>query len=758
MRSKKKTCFRLPGLCILTASGLWLSGCASLQDSKSRQSVDDGLFVPERIQEAAQSDFAAALAHFSMGLRYEFSQEPELALRQFRLAIEKDPDNETLYLLASQRLVQAEHWAEAFELMEVLLARKPDSAQGLLWISRMHLMRQELPEARGYLLRLTAVAPELEVAHLEAARLLLLDGREAEAIGVTRRGIPLADENQRLTQLHAELLLRAARNAPEAQVADELFAEARRTLADGRRAYPEHQPFYALAMDLAVEEDDVAALMMLYGEQDRMAEHSMESRNELLVHFVRSMRGAGRAEQRLRGHLAENPDSHIAHFLQGLIHELNGRLEEAVVSYERALLADEDDIHALRKIAVILYSTGSPQRAVDLLAEGLGRHPDQPELLRLAGGFHMGMENYAAAAASFTRLDQLRRGGLTLNEPLQFRTLYAMSLLATDRVREALPALVYLTRENPDVLEDVWRHQIRLAFLAEDDQELRNQRELTLLEALELLADRLPEQPFILRLAGRTHSFRQEYDRALEYLRLTQRVAQGLEDPEQWLNADFYFDMAAALERTGEEAEAEVLFERVIGMDPQHAHALNYLAYMWAEQDRNLDQALTYVQRALRMDPENGAYIDTRGWIYYRQGRFEEAYRDLVRASELEPDESVIAEHVGDVLVKLGRPVEAVAYYRIALDLGADEREAQVRASLQTAKEALSEMMAERRAAARAEAEAQEQIAQRQGLLQVDPGAEGPEADPEEADEQEAPDEDIPALPGTEDDGDDEGE
>lgn len=111
----------------------------------------------------------------------------------------------------------------------------------------------------------------------------------------------------------------------------------------------------------------------------------------------------------------------------------------------------------------------------------------------------------------------------------------------------------------------------------------------------------------------------------------------------------------------------------------------------------NLGTALRHVERALELDPQNGAYIDTRGWIFYQMGRYEEAYRDLKRASELEPDESVIAEHMGDVLMKLDRPVEALGYYRIALALGAGEREEKVLAALARAEDGVAGVLRARR-------------------------------------------------------------
>jgi len=96
------------------------------------------------------------------------------------------------------------------------------------------------------------------------------------------------------------------------------------------------------------------------------------------------------------------------------------------------------------------------------------------------------------------------------------------------------------------------------------------------------------------------------------------------------------------------------------------------------------------VERAMQLDPDNGSYIDTLGWIYYQQGNFDDAYDELLRSSELLPNESVVLEHLGDVLMKLNRPVEARGYYQIALALDAGERVEIVQKSLLAAEQAVA--------------------------------------------------------------------
>ncbi|HUA59649.1 MAG TPA: tetratricopeptide repeat protein, partial [Verrucomicrobiae bacterium] len=116
----------------------------------------------------------------------------------------------------------------------------------------------------------------------------------------------------------------------------------------------------------------------------------------------------------------------------------------------------------------------------------------------------------------------------------------------------------------------------------------------------------------------------------------------------------------------------------VIELQPDNAQALNYLGYMLADRNVKLDEASQLVQKALKMEPENGAFLDSMGWIYYRQGKYSEAQGLLERALAQTPDPT-IHDHLGDVLAKMGRTKEAASEWQASLKLarqpGADSDE-----------------------------------------------------------------------------------
>ena len=143
------------------------------------------------------------------------------------------------------------------------------------------------------------------------------------------------------------------------------------------------------------------------------------------------------------------------------------------------------------------------------------------------------------------------------------------------------------------------------------------------------------------------------------------------------LNSDFYFDYGAAAEQAGQYVKATELFRKSIELDPANAaRSYNYLGYMWVERSENLEEAGQFIRRALEMEPNNGAYIDSLGWLYFKQGKFEEALVELLRAAELIPEpDSVVFEHIGDTCDKLGRNAEAVLYWQKAFQINPEDKD-----------------------------------------------------------------------------------
>jgi tetratricopeptide (TPR) repeat protein len=130
---------------------------------------------------------------------------------------------------------------------------------------------------------------------------------------------------------------------------------------------------------------------------------------------------------------------------------------------------------------------------------------------------------------------------------------------------------------------------------------------------------------------------------------------------------DITFELAAVLERQKQYTEAETVFRQLLARDPHHAPALNYLGYMLAERGERLTESVDLIKRALELEPDNGSYLDSLGWAYFKDGKFELAEDYLERAAQQLTTNSIVQDHYGDVLFRLGRFDLAIEAWNRAL-------------------------------------------------------------------------------------------
>lgn len=128
------------------------------------------------------------------------------------------------------------------------------------------------------------------------------------------------------------------------------------------------------------------------------------------------------------------------------------------------------------------------------------------------------------------------------------------------------------------------------------------------------------------------------------------------------------FQLGAVFEEQERYEDAERAFRDALVIDPKHAPTLNYLGYMLAEHSRKLDEAVKLLTEAVALDPYNGSYLDSLGWAYFKSGAYDRAKTYLMRAGEQMPRNSVIQDHVGDLLAAMNDHAGAVAAWQRALE------------------------------------------------------------------------------------------
>lgn len=153
------------------------------------------------------------------------------------------------------------------------------------------------------------------------------------------------------------------------------------------------------------------------------------------------------------------------------------------------------------------------------------------------------------------------------------------------------------------------------------------------------------------------------------------KAAQILEKGSQKFpdNVQLRFFLGTISDRLGEKDKVLSHMNKVIEMDPNHVQGLNYLAFTYAEANKNLDEAEKLVRRALVIDPNDGYIMDTLGWILYKKGKFQDSVKILEAAYKSQPNESVIAEHLGDAYNKNQLSEKARKMYQRAAESEKDE-------------------------------------------------------------------------------------
>jgi tetratricopeptide (TPR) repeat protein len=128
------------------------------------------------------------------------------------------------------------------------------------------------------------------------------------------------------------------------------------------------------------------------------------------------------------------------------------------------------------------------------------------------------------------------------------------------------------------------------------------------------------------------------------------------------------FELGVVFDKQKKFPEAEAAFRSLLKQDPENAAAMNYLGYMLADRGERLDESVGLLKKALEFEPENGSYLDSLGWAYYKEDKFDLAEDSLRRAADQQRTNSVIQDHYGDVLVKLGRYQDAISAWTRALN------------------------------------------------------------------------------------------
>lgn len=379
------------------------------------------------------------------------------------------------------------------------------------------------------------------------------------------------------------------------------------------------------------------------------------------------------------------------------IYQYAGQHSRAIRLLSQAARADSNNPHYWIRLAGLhrglpmdQTTEGRNNRArFDQIMARAGELADSnPEILASIGNLCLDFQDYSSAR-------QYLQSAFALNAEIPgLREQLVQSILQSDDPSPAEPLLWELLEQTPNhvplldqlarfaLAREDWENLLHLrqrALVADPGQPDRHRDVVVLLLQLQRPESAtqfarsarhlFPGHPAFSYLEALSLTALQKGREALPLFQ--QALAEGLRLGFPDTNAEFYFDYAVAAEQAGEPALTVELLEKSIRLAPsQSARARNFLGFFWADRNENLDQAESLIRHALEDEPNNGAYLDSLGWVHFRKGQFAEALITLLRATELldRPD-PVVFDHVAQTYLALGRSPEALLFWQKSLQL-----------------------------------------------------------------------------------------
>jgi tetratricopeptide (TPR) repeat protein len=597
---------------------------------------------------------AEALARFSRGLIAEYNRDFPTALSNYQAAVKFDPNNEDLLLRIAIGLLQEKKLDEALALVEDLSRRHPESERAQLVLALLYRAADKNEQVEKVYRRLIEMAPTKPEVYVELASLYVNDQREAQAVKLLDQGLRKSTNHVDLLRMLGGIYLR--RLTDDKRKADESKNRqlAIRTLEQAADIATNDLPILFQLGDLYIRDQRASKAVECFERIEAIDPDNLQIRQKLAMSFL-AMGDSDKAIASLEELSLKSPGNALLYSYLGELYSEKGDKDRAATNFVKAAEIRPQDPTPVLKLA-LLQVDADPARAIRTLSEGLGRIPDDPRLIEMLAYVHFTQKDYTNAVEYFAKAEQVilkTREKERINPTFFFN--FAIARQMAGQLDEAAALLNRAFSRNPAYLDAY----LQYAFRQKDDAV--RQSAITILERV---GQSQPDQPTVYVYLGLLNSYLKSYKAAIAAFEKAASLVEDSPQKEEVLDAHFYFWFAAACEREGGFERAEELFSRCIELDPEYAEAYNYLAYMWAEKGIKLERALDYIQKALKLNPSSGAFIDTLGWIHYMRGEYKDAFKEINRAAEIIPDDPTIVEHLGDVLYKLGDEEQALPHWQ----------------------------------------------------------------------------------------------
>jgi tetratricopeptide (TPR) repeat protein len=495
--------------------------------------------------------------------------------------------------------VQTEMVAKAITEYVQVHRLDPSDQEASLWLARLYRLHNEPDKAEQVLRKMLEDDPGNEAAAEQLTQLLLDENKADGAIKL------LEDMTAQSTSATLFDLL------GDAYTQNHDYAKAEVAYRKAVDLDPtELNHLRGLGQTLLSEEKYSDALTVYQKLIDLMPD---DSDNYLrMAQIYRELHQLDKAEENLVKARQYNPGSLEVLFNEAMIYEAQGR-------YDDAIRVISDAITGVKAQSTVLPSN---RRRLAVLYQELGT-------------LYRDVQNYQAAIYTFQEL-----GHLGDEEDRRARLL----IMETYRLAKDMPKALQAGKEALAKYPDDRAIKSSLALLLGENQQTD--------EAAKLLESGLKgtaaDRDIYLNLS-QVYEQGRRYPEAEQAARKAESLASEPQDNEiAWLLLGAVYDKQKQYDKAEEE------FKKALGVNPKNAQVLNYYGYMLADRGVRLDEAHDLIQRAVDQEPFNGAYLDSLGWVYFKQNKLEEAESMLRKAVEHEPRDPTIRLHLGDVLAKQG--------------------------------------------------------------------------------------------------------
>lgn len=507
---------------------------------------------------------------------------------------------------------QSEVAGKAIEQYKEIYRLDPSDTESALWLTRLYRLRNEHDQAEAVLRGILKQDPENEQAVEQLTQLLLDQGKSSDAVALLE-GMNSRRPSASLLDLLGDAYTQT-KDLPKAE-------QAYRKAVDLDPSELSH--LRGLGQTLMAEEKFSDALTVYQKLADLMPDDADVYLR--IAQIYREMHQLDRAEESLLKARQYAPGSLEVMYNEAMLYQAQGRYDDAI----RVL---SDAITGVKGQSAVLPSR---RRSLAILYQQLGE-------------LYKDRQNFQAAVFTFNEL-----GHLGEDEDRRARLL----IMDTYRTAKDLPKALQAGKEAlAKYPRDQAIRSSQALLLGENEQTD---------EAVKMLRAQLTkteaDRDTYLNIA-------QVYERAKRYKEAeeaahTAEVLPGRPRDNEMV----WFVLGAIYERQKFFDRAEDQFKKALAVNPKSASVLNYYGYMLGDLGQRLDEAADLVQRALKEEPYNGAYLDSMGWIYYKQNKLAQAETTLHQALERDSHDPTIHSHLGDVYAKLGRNELAAAEWEKSL-------------------------------------------------------------------------------------------